>query len=160
MRAIPKLLGYSLVMSFLAMMLIMSIFTGQVQLAYAGGKSPYESGYDHGCDDARISDPSDRYINQPEKGPRFHTNEFMRGYNAGYNACSGNGDFPRGPVGGPGSGTPAEGQRDGKAEGYRDAISGRPSDDRCASGKSNAYCIAYKLAYDLEYWVTKNLPRK
>ena len=39
-----------------------------------------ESGYDHGCDDARISDPSDQYINQPEKGPAYHTPEFMDGY--------------------------------------------------------------------------------
>jgi hypothetical protein len=30
--------------------------------------SPYDSGYNHGCNDARISDPDDRYINQPEKG--------------------------------------------------------------------------------------------
>ena len=51
-------------------------------------KSPYDSGYDHGCDDAKISDPSDRYINQPEKGPSFHTDEFMNGYNDGYNTCS------------------------------------------------------------------------
>jgi hypothetical protein len=28
------------------------------------------------------------HINQPEKGPSFHTDEFMRGYNAGYDACS------------------------------------------------------------------------
>ena len=48
-------------------MLMMSIFAGQVQLIYAGGKSPYESGYDHGCDDAGLS-PSDRYINEPGKG--------------------------------------------------------------------------------------------
>jgi hypothetical protein len=54
------------------------------------GSSPYDSGYDHGCDDAKISDPNDRYINQPEKGPSFHTNEFMRGYNDGYDNCSGN----------------------------------------------------------------------
>ncbi len=63
----------------------------QLQAAYAGGKSQYESGYDHGCDDANISDPEDRYINQPEKGPSFYTNEFMRGYNDGYDDCSGNG---------------------------------------------------------------------
>ena len=56
---------------------------------FSGGKSPYESGYEHGCDDADISDPDDRYINQPEKGPSFHTNEFMRGYNDGYDECSG-----------------------------------------------------------------------
>jgi hypothetical protein len=49
--------------------------------------SPYESGYIHGCDDSRITDFSARYINQPEKGPDFHTDEFMRGYDAGYNAC-------------------------------------------------------------------------
>jgi hypothetical protein len=41
--------------------------------------SPYESGYVHGCEDSRTTDFSDRYINQPEKGPSFHTDEFMRG---------------------------------------------------------------------------------
>lgn len=56
--------------------------------AHASSKSPYESGYDHGCDDAGISDPSNRYINQPEKGPSFHTSEFMSGYNDGVNSCS------------------------------------------------------------------------
>ena len=54
--------------------------------------SPYDSGYDHGCDDAGISDPSERYINQDEKGPDYHTGEFMSGYYAGVNACSGSSD--------------------------------------------------------------------
>jgi hypothetical protein len=59
--------------------------------------SAYESGRDHGCDDARLN-PSDRYINEPGKGPSFHTNEFMSGYYSGLNACSsggngGGGDF-------------------------------------------------------------------
>jgi hypothetical protein len=27
-------------------------------------------------------------MNQPEKGPGFHTNEFVRGYNDGYDAYS------------------------------------------------------------------------
>lgn len=54
---------------------------------YASGGSPYDSGYDHGCDDAGRSE-SNKYINQPEKGPSFHTNEFMDGYYAGLNACS------------------------------------------------------------------------
>jgi hypothetical protein len=58
------------------------------QFANASSNSPYESGRDHGCDDAGISDVGDRYINQDEKGPSFHTNEFMRGYNDGYNNCS------------------------------------------------------------------------
>src|SRR5215204_6130158 len=51
-------------------------------------KSPFESGYSHGCNDAGITDFSDRYINQPGKDPSFHTEEFMRGYDTGYNACS------------------------------------------------------------------------
>jgi hypothetical protein len=55
MIPIPKLMGFSLAILFFTIMLIISIFTGQLQLAYAGGNSPYESGYDHGCDDARIS---------------------------------------------------------------------------------------------------------
>ncbi len=48
---------------------------------------PYRSGYNHGCSDAKISDPSKRYINQPGKGPSFHTSEFMRGYDDGYESC-------------------------------------------------------------------------
>jgi hypothetical protein len=54
----------------------------------ASSDSPYRSGYDHGCDDAAILDPSERYINQPKKGPSFHTEEFMSGYYNGFNACS------------------------------------------------------------------------
>ncbi len=49
--------------------------------------SPYDSGFDHGCDDAGISDPSDRYINQDEKGPSYHTGEFMSGYYEGFDSC-------------------------------------------------------------------------
>ena len=39
-------------------------------------------------DHADISDPDNRYINQPEKGPSFHTDEFMDGYDNGYVECS------------------------------------------------------------------------
>lgn len=49
--------------------------------------SPYASGFDHGCDDADISNPSDRYISQDEKGPSYHTSEFMEGYYEGFDAC-------------------------------------------------------------------------
>lgn len=48
---------------------------------------PYKSGYNHGCSDAKISDSSKRYINQPGKGPSYHTSEFMRGYNDGVKSC-------------------------------------------------------------------------
>jgi hypothetical protein len=34
---------------------------------------PYQAGYDHGCDDAEISNADARYINQPDKGPSNHT---------------------------------------------------------------------------------------
>lgn len=51
-------------------MLIASI--PSISSAFASSDA-YDSGSDHGCDDAGISDPDDRYINQPEKGPSFHT---------------------------------------------------------------------------------------
>ena len=44
----------------------------------------------HGCIDAQISNPSERYINQSEKGPGFHSEAFMQAYNEGFDACSGN----------------------------------------------------------------------
>jgi hypothetical protein len=62
--------------------------------AYASESSPYNSGYDHGCDDAGISDPDNRYINQPEKGPAFHTEEFMSGYYDGLESCGGSSSGP------------------------------------------------------------------
>jgi hypothetical protein len=88
-RRTYKYLRHYLIASFSTTLLLASVLAPQIQLADAGSKSPYDSGYDHGCDDAGISDPSDRYINEPGKGPSFHTDEFMQGYNAGYNACSG-----------------------------------------------------------------------
>jgi hypothetical protein len=56
----------------------------------ASESSNYESGRDYGCDDARLN-PSDRYINEPGKVPSFHSEEFMAGYNAGFNECAGSG---------------------------------------------------------------------
>ena len=46
--------------------MILAVTTGSS--GYASSDA-YDSGYNHGCDDAGISDPDDRYINQPEKGP-------------------------------------------------------------------------------------------
>jgi hypothetical protein len=73
--------------SIFFMSMILAITTGSS--GYTSSNA-YDSGYDHGCDDAGISDPDDRYINQPERGPAFHTGTFMRGYNDGFDACSGN----------------------------------------------------------------------
>lgn len=53
---------------------------------------PYESGYNHGCSDAKIDDVTKRYINQVGTGPVFHTNEFMRGYYDGFDTCLDNND--------------------------------------------------------------------
>lgn len=51
-------------------------------------KSPYDSGYDHGCSDVKINDPGDRYINEDDKGPSYHTSAFMNGYDTGFKDCS------------------------------------------------------------------------
>jgi hypothetical protein len=55
---------------------------------YAYAISGHDSGYNHGCNDAKVADPSQRYINQPEKGPNFHSDAFMQGYKSGFNSCS------------------------------------------------------------------------
>ena len=47
----------------------------------------FQARYDHGCSDVKLTF-SARYINQPGKGPSFHTQEFMNGYNVGFNACN------------------------------------------------------------------------
>ena len=47
----------------------------------------YDTGYAYGCNDAGISDPDNRYINQPGKGPSLHTISFMNGYNDGFYLC-------------------------------------------------------------------------
>ena len=86
-------LGYWFALPKFSLLLFMTMVLSLGVQAYAVNtftitKSPFESGYDHGCNDAGITDLSDRYINQPGKDPSFHTEEFMRGYDTGYNTCS------------------------------------------------------------------------
>jgi hypothetical protein len=50
-------------------------------------QSSYDSGFEHGCSDKKISNPDHRYINQPSKGPEYHTDLFMSGYNNGFDSC-------------------------------------------------------------------------
>ena len=85
-RPLALLLIMALGISLVAQQQSMGVFS-----AFASESSPYDSGYNHGCDDAGISDPGDRYINQPGKDSSFHTEEFMSGYDAGFNRCSGRG---------------------------------------------------------------------
>jgi hypothetical protein len=49
-------------------------------------ETPFQDGYGHGCADSKLT-LSERYIDQPSKGPQFHTQEFMTGYNTGFNTC-------------------------------------------------------------------------
>ncbi len=51
-------------------------------------KSAFDSGYSHGCSDAKIPNDSQRYISQPAKGPSYHTSDFMEGYYQGFDYCS------------------------------------------------------------------------
>ena len=71
----------------LEVLTLLIILNSLEQPIYAA--SAHTSGYSHGCSDAQISNPADRYINQPQKGPSFHTSTFMNGYNDWYNSCSG-----------------------------------------------------------------------
>ena len=67
--------------------IIFAVTTGSRIYAFSNA---YYSGFDYGCADAGISDPDDRYINQPGKGPAFHTISFMNGYKEGFYFCTGN----------------------------------------------------------------------
>jgi hypothetical protein len=80
--------GKILTLAVTAILTSTMISVPSILVVYAS-ESPYQSGYDHGCDDAGISDPGDRYINQQEKGPSFHTQEFMSGYYDGLESCGG-----------------------------------------------------------------------
>jgi hypothetical protein len=86
-RTRPRFFTFTLSM-LVFLLLSVSFSARQLQTVQASSNSPYDSGFDHGCDDADISDPDDRYINQPGKGPSFHTDEFMSGYDDGYDDCS------------------------------------------------------------------------
>jgi hypothetical protein len=126
------------------------VFLVEVQ---AGGKTPYDSGHDYGCDDARITDPSNRYIHEPQRSPSFHTDQFLQGYYAGFSACSvssisGDNRADDGS-------TFAGGQKAGITQGHSDAVNGRPSDDSCGPGHSDDYCRGYRSAYNIEYQWTK-----
>ena len=127
----------------------------------------YDSGYDHGCDDAGITDPDDRYYNQPEKGPSFHTDAFNRGYNDGFDACSGsdNDNQPRRdsthePSNGCESivGCYASGYEAGKEAGAEDWRAGRDHDSKCPPNDSLSFCTGYKVGYEVGWGAARTLP--
>jgi hypothetical protein len=67
---------------------LLALLVVQLNPSAYSSSDAYDSGYDHGCDDAGISNSDERYINQPDKGPAFHTGRFMDGYNIGFDSCS------------------------------------------------------------------------
>lgn len=76
-----------LIAVILVTILPISIFIFPLHTVKAYAQTPYSSGYDHGCDDAKIANPDDKYINQPGKGPSYHTGSFMNGYYDGFDGC-------------------------------------------------------------------------
>ena len=69
------------------LIIVAASFSLIIQSAIAKKGTPFQAGYDHGCNDANVTF-SARYINQPGKSPSFHTQEFMSGYNTGFGACN------------------------------------------------------------------------
>jgi hypothetical protein len=79
---------------FMAIIIVGSIILAQQSMGtyvgLASKSSVYSSGFAQGCDDVGISDPDERSINQPGKNLSFTTDEFTRGYAAGFDICSEN----------------------------------------------------------------------
>jgi hypothetical protein len=75
-------------LSIAAVLIIVAVASlGTMQGVISKKGTLFQAGYDHGCNDVKVMF-SARYINQPAKGPSFHTQEFMSGYDAGFSACS------------------------------------------------------------------------
>jgi hypothetical protein len=100
-----------------ALVIIASL--GVMQSAFAKG-TPFQAGYDHGCSDAKLPF-SASYINEPDKGHRFHTQEFMNGYNTGFSACGSESSPVASNVGDDSSSSSSSQFKQGFANGVSDA---------------------------------------
>jgi hypothetical protein len=67
------------VVTFSILLGILTMLTMHSQLGQPIYAAVHTSGYNHGCSDAQISNPSERYINQPDKGSSSHSDAFMQG---------------------------------------------------------------------------------
>jgi hypothetical protein len=140
----------------LTLSLVLLLIAGSTTLIYASSDA-YDSGYDHGCDDAKISDSSERYYNQPEKGPSFHTDAFNRGYNDGFNTCSSGNSGTTGSSDdrdtgdneqtGSTNGGYSQGYENGRADARQDYIDGKDYDASCSFSHSDSYCLGFKAGY-------------
>jgi hypothetical protein len=72
---------------YIVPLVIVSLMDGQ--LAHATNLTPYKAGYTHGVGDANGN--SALYIEQPGKGPDFHTKQFNQGYVDGFCSVAGPG---------------------------------------------------------------------
>jgi hypothetical protein len=149
---------------------ILTMLAIRSQLGQPIYAAAHTSGYNHGCSDAQISDPSERYINQPEKGPSFHSEAFMQAYHDGFNACSsGNGGSsdnnnnninenharPARSI----AGNYATGYETDKEQGKNDYNSGNQHDNACPRDFWNniSYCSGYKIGYEAGWGASKLL---
>ena len=141
-----------LTVGMLGTVAILGLGTSQVD-----AKGAYDSGFDHGCDDSNKS-YSDRYINEDGKGPSFHTDDFMRGYNAGVN-CSSNNDDDNDNNSNSNSndndndrsflGTSADGYEEGRQEGRSDWYDRSNHNSKCPPNDSFAWCAGYTVGYEV-----------
>jgi|SRR5919198_756536 hypothetical protein len=103
-----------------ALIIVSAASLGIIQSAMAKKGTPFQAGYDHGCSDAKETF-SLRYINQPGKGPSFHTQEFMNGYNRAFSACSGKASPVASDIGSSNNGTSTPVFKQGYEKGVADA---------------------------------------
>jgi hypothetical protein len=69
------------------MLILFNLDNNLYELVSAQNQNRFQSGYDHGCSDGLKPIYHQRYLNQPQKGPEFHTVDFMKGYMQGFAEC-------------------------------------------------------------------------
>jgi tetratricopeptide (TPR) repeat protein len=65
-------------------------FSGKQDAISKIAESAPTSGFNRGCVDAQIPNPSERYINRFNTGPSSNSDAFMQVYNEGFTSCSSN----------------------------------------------------------------------
>ena len=72
------------------MLIILTILTLYFPFSiHSNLASAQSDGYTHGCSDGKISNPNQRYLNQPGNGPENQNEEFRNEYIKGFNDCYG-----------------------------------------------------------------------
>ena len=72
------------------MLIILTVLTLYFPVSIQSNLASAQSdGYTHGCSDGKISNPNQRYLNQPGNGPENQNEEFRNEYIKGFNDCYG-----------------------------------------------------------------------